>query len=157
MVTRVSSKNPGWLKKLAARFRGQRTRLAVGWPAGSAGVGVAYPDGTQVAEVAMENQYGSVSKNIPARPFMSEGIVEAAKVTRPIIERLAPKIAQGKVTPAQILEHCGAPAVGAVQEKITDGDWVPNAPLTVRLKGSSKPLIDTGLMRQSITYLVRDE
>lgn len=35
-----------------------------------------------------------------------------------------------------------------------NGDWEPNSPLTIERKGSSKPLIDKGDLRRSITYEV---
>lgn len=35
-----------------------------------------------------------------------------------------------------------------------DGKWAPNAPITIAMKGSSKPLIDTGELRKSITSQV---
>ncbi len=36
-------------------------------------------------------------------------------------------------------------------------NWAPNSPLTIKLKGSNRPLIDTGALRQSITYVVRED
>lgn len=36
-------------------------------------------------------------------------------------------------------------------------NWAPNRPLTIKLKGSNRPLIDTGALRQSITYVVRED
>lgn len=33
--------------------------------------------------------------------------------------------------------------------------WAPNSPLTIALKGSSRPLIDTSTLRKSITYVVK--
>ena len=35
--------------------------------------------------------------------------------------------------------------------------WPPNSPKTVKLKGSSNPLIDTGTLRKSITYVVKED
>jgi len=35
-----------------------------------------------------------------------------------------------------------------------DGEWQANEPETIRRKGSSKPLIDTGTLRNSITWSV---
>ena len=43
-----------------------------------------------------------------------------------------------------------------IQESITEGAWEPNAPSTVAKKKSSKPLIDTGRMRQSVNYIIRE-
>jgi hypothetical protein len=37
-----------------------------------------------------------------------------------------------------------------------DNKWAANSPLTVKKKGSNKPLIDTGALRASITYAIRD-
>ena len=41
-----------------------------------------------------------------------------------------------------------------IVENIKKGDHKENSPLTKRLKGSSKPLMDTGVLRASITYVV---
>jgi hypothetical protein len=35
--------------------------------------------------------------------------------------------------------------------------WAPNAPSTIRRKGSDKPGIDTGEMRKALTHLVVEE
>jgi len=34
--------------------------------------------------------------------------------------------------------------------------WAPNSPRTVKRKGSDRPLIDTGQLRKSITYVIRN-
>ena len=36
------------------------------------------------------------------------------------------------------------------------GHFVPNAPNTIKQKGSSQPLIDTGRMRNSVSHKVED-
>ena len=41
-----------------------------------------------------------------------------------------------------------------IVENIKNGDHKPNSPLTKRVKGSSKPLLDTGQLRGSITYVI---
>ena len=64
-------------------------------------------------------------------------------------------INRGKATVEQALQEMGPFAVGAFQSTITDATWVPNAPRTVREKQSAKPLIDTGLLRSSLTFVVR--
>ena len=43
---------------------------------------------------------------------------------------------------------------GLVQETIKEGEFSPNAPSTIKKKGSDKPLIDTGHMRQSVMTVV---
>ena len=54
-----------------------------------------------------------------------------------------------------ILKELGIFQKDLMQAEITEGDFVPNAPSTVRRKGSSKPLIDTGRMRQSVDYVIK--
>ena len=44
-----------------------------------------------------------------------------------------------------------------IVENIKKGDHKPNSPMTKSLKGSSKPLMDTGQLRASITYIVNKD
>jgi hypothetical protein len=36
------------------------------------------------------------------------------------------------------------------------GEWQPNSPLTIREKGSAKPLIDEGRLRSAVTYDIEE-
>ena len=42
-----------------------------------------------------------------------------------------------------------------MQDKITSGSFAPNAESTIKKKGSSKPLVDTGRMRKSVNYVIQ--
>ena len=53
------------------------------------------------------------------------------------------------------LARLGQKVVGDVQQRMADGIGPPLDPETVRRKGSSTPLIDTGRLRQSIDSEVR--
>lgn len=59
----------------------------------------------------------------------------------------------------QVLRKAGAFLEGKIKEKITHSDpsWPPLKPETVKRKGSSKPLIDTGRLRNSITHKVEGD
>ena len=57
----------------------------------------------------------------------------------------------------QILKKIGIFQKDLIQEKITEGEFAPNAASTVKKKGSSKPLIDTGRMRQSVNYVIKEK
>jgi hypothetical protein len=47
----------------------------------------------------------------------------------------------------------GLIAEGAIKQQIASGDGMkPNSPLTEALKGSSRPLVDTGELQKSITH-----
>lgn len=99
---------------------------------------------------------GAHSINIPARDFMNPGAVKAMRDTEGIRRVMVPAMNRGKVTKAQILEKMGPFAVSALQSAIATFTTPANAPSTVRQKGSDRPLNDTGLMRQSVTYTVRN-
>ena len=59
----------------------------------------------------------------------------------------------------RILRLAGAFLEGKIKEKITlsDPDWPPLKPQTIKRKGSSKPLIDTGRLRNSIIHKVEGD
>ena len=70
------------------------------------------------------------------------------------IKRAAPKILRGQTTPEAELRKIGIVAQGDIQHEIEVLDTPPNAQSTIDRKGSSNPLIDTGEMRQAVTYKV---
>ena len=100
------------------------------------------------AEIAAWNHFGT--KTTPARPFLDVGILNK---TDEIKRYISVELAKGR-TPLQIMPGLGALGVRAVQEQIDDTYTPPNAPETVRRKGSTHPLIDTGEMKQKITFRV---
>jgi hypothetical protein len=93
--------------------------------------------------------------NVPARDFMTQGGVRALEKTGPISAKLIKKLNAGEMTIDQILDVLGPVAVAEFQQTIIDINDPPNAPSTVRKKGSSNPLVDTGLMNQTLTHIVR--
>ena len=110
-----------------------------------------YPDGTHVAEVAAYNEFGTGT--IPERPFFRRAIAEME-------DRLSQIIPAGIDTEQMTVDpnlgdKVGAYAAGQVQESITALREPPNAPETVRRKGSSNPLVDSGFMRGSVSWRVR--
>lgn len=63
-------------------------------------------------------------------------------------------LAKGQTTAEQMMKSIGVFQKGLVQAEIVDGDFEPNAPSTIKKKGSDKPLIDTGKMRQSVNFVI---
>lgn len=110
--------------------------------------------GLNNAEIGLIMLVGSMTRNIPARNWL----------TMPI-ERMMPEIikamGQGAAKSAfdrgdfhRLFEILGIKAEEAIQmafETAGFGTWPPNAPSTVRAKGSDAPLIDTGNLRKNIT------
>lgn len=116
------------------------------------------------AALAYIHETGIPSKNIPARPFLVPGIrsIEPELVKR---FKTAGEKALNGGTPTDIekaLTTIGLRAQSAVQAKITDGPFQPLADATLaarRARGnkSEKPLIDSGKMRQAISFVIRDK
>lgn len=94
---------------------------------------------------------------IPARPFLHPAIAEGAPVFKRLAEKKMLDVLMGRFTMDQLLNQMGVLGVAMVQEKISSIHSPPNAESTISKKKSSKPLIDTGNLRQSITYIVEDE
>lgn len=87
---------------------------------------------------------------IPARPWLEPGVQSQTREYISVIESGA---SQDLPTVA-ILDKIGVIAQGAVRIFMTELQDPPNAKSTIRKKGSSNPLIDTGALRQSVTYVV---
>ena len=85
---------------------------------------------------------------IPARPWLNPGVASGNAEYLSIIE----KTLANDGTMTQALNKVGVVAVGKVQKYMTDLRTPPNAASTIKKKGSSNPLIDSGILRSSVTY-----
>ena len=90
---------------------------------------------------------------MPQRSFLRSAYDENLPVIDKMIQRVANGAVFGLGTNAA-LNQLGNVVQGMVQRKIVDGPFVPNSPATIKRKKSSKPLIDTGHLRQSIRYVI---
>lgn len=114
-----------------------------------------YEDGTTTAQVAAWNEYGT--EHSPARPFMRQTIENNEdRITKFVNAKAGAAIRSGG-SAAEVLNAIGAYTKGRMQKEIRDGEFEPNAPSTIARKGSSKPLIDSGRMRQSIVYVIKEK
>lgn len=109
-------------------------------------------DGTDICDVAMWNELGTSST--PSRPFLAMSVDDNADKINAFLKGQLKLLAQGRTTAEGILKAIGVFQKGLIQEKIKSGDFEPNAPSTIAKKGSDKPLIDTGTMRQSVNFAV---
>jgi hypothetical protein len=109
-------------------------------------------DGESLAAIATYNEFGL---GVPERSFMRSTFDERKTAYDDIGQRELGRVVDGKQDVRQALGRLGLVVTGDVQAKIVDLREPPNAPLTIALKGSSNPLIDTGRMRQSIGHEVR--
>jgi len=107
-------------------------------------------DIADIADIAMWNELGT--SNIPPRPFIRQSVDNNASRITAMCKRQLQGITKGTGTAQSAYESLGVMQKGLIQNEILNGGFVPNAPATIRKKGSDKPLIDTGKMRQSVTF-----
>ena len=108
-----------------------------------------------ILDVAMFNELGT--SRIPSRPFMRDSVDDNAESITKFCQAQLKGIANGSKDAETVMKAIGAMQVGLVQKTIVEGNFTPNAPRTIAKKGSDKPLIDTGLMRQSVHYVITDK
>ena len=109
-----------------------------------------YEDGTPVAAVAAWNEFGT--ETIPERPFFRRAIAEMEDGVTKIVKSGIDT--EKMVVDDRLAGRVGAYVAGQVMESITALKEPPNAPETVRRKGSSDPLLDTGTLRNSVDWEV---
>lgn len=105
-----------------------------------------------MAEIAMFNELGTSTS--PPRPFLRMTVDDNKDKINQFVETQTKRIAQG-ASAEQCMKQMGAFGVSLVQEKIGNGTFTPNAESTIKAKGSDKPLIDTGQLRQSVHYVIK--
>ena len=133
------------IEKLAKSLRGPDL-VKVGLPKGAND----YPDGTSVIMVGTVHEFGSPSRNIPQRSFLRSTVESNKRSYRNLFKKLSKKIANGDITKLEALRLIGLQVQTDVREKITD---IKEPALKSR---DGNPLIDTGHLRQSITFEVED-
>lgn len=107
-----------------------------------------------VAEVGAFHEFGL--GNNPERSFIRAWFDETKSTNRKLLRAVYKKVLLGKLDEAAALGIMGAAFAGQIQQRIASGIAPALAPETVERKGSSTPLIDTGQLRSSVTFEVRN-
>ena len=123
-----------------------------------------YTDGTPVAYVAAIQEFGYPQGGIPARPFIRPTVASKTTEWTKLIERGGSQVMRGTMTVDQMLGQFGMLVAGQIGEAIKAVSDPPLADSTVRARErrraspgvSRKPLVDTGLMIQSVSSRVED-
>lgn len=111
------------------------------------------------ADIGAIHEFGSLSDNIPPRSFLRLPL--EAKIGEWINKnrsRYMELMEQGNVRKFYV--GMGFAAKRIINKAFVTsgfGQWAQNKPETVKRKGSSKPLIDTGQLRASITSRVMSD
>ena len=117
-------------------------------------------NGVTNSQLLYLHENGVPSHNIPPRPVLKPAIAQdevRGKISKMMRDGFVAALIQGnKDACAQCFEKAGMLGRDACKNYIASGgNLAPNAPSTIARKGSSKPLIDTASMMNSITYAVR--
>lgn len=143
-----------FFETLADRFASGNKQVLVGFP--NNGKMAADQDGKPadmlMAQLAAIHEFGAPSAGIPERSFLRAAILQNRDKYVRLNRQNIIKMLQNKQSMDGALNMLGVVAKGDVQQYIAEGSFAPLKPATIARKGSSKPLIDSGQMRQSVQY-----
>jgi hypothetical protein len=143
----------GWrqaIQSMAAAAQKPGAHVTVGWPAGGpqhAGSSMT------VAEVAAQHEFGTA--RIPQRSMLRATVEIYEHKYTEALRKIGIGITHGRIDLKGGLDLLGTIIKGDVQKRIAAGIMPPNAPSTIKRKGSSTPLIDTGQMRNALEHEVK--
>ena len=131
------------------------------------------------AQLGYIHEYGSPANNIPARPFLIPGVNKAKnKIESQLKTAAKAALNRDLKTIEKSLDNAGLSAQNSVRTEINSGDFQELALSTLKARArkgrkgaqaeidsraegnlpsneNARPLIDTGQLRNSITYVVR--
>lgn len=157
----------------AALQKLQKSMIYVGIAAGSKG-DKREDGGPDNHLLGFIHERGSPAANIPPRPFLVPGIAEGReKITAGLKASMLAALHDDAKSMRKLMERTGMEAVSAVKQKMRNGPFVPLSPRTIQNRNRSrlakskrenevqmtdiKPLLNTGALRDSLDYYVREE
>lgn len=118
-----------------------------GWPEDAT-----YEDGTKVVDVAGFHEFGN--PKLPKRSFIRVAIANNGnKWKQSFLDGIKASVS-GSVSPVTVLENTALMAAGDIAKAIKAVSSPPLNKKTIDQKGFDKPLVDTGLLFQSVTGIV---
>lgn len=103
--------------------------------------------------LGMIHEFGSFTRNIPARSFLRMPIETKKQELVKLLQSDRVKLMVQEKRIKAIYTWLGIIGEGIVQRAFASGGygkWEPNAPATIRKKGSAAPLIETGEFRKAV-------
>lgn len=149
MANRVVVRDRGAEKLLKDLEASGRLHLKVGVYGSAAAQDHA---GISNGEIAAIHELGL--GNNPRRSWLADWLDVARQPILDTFRREFMAVLRQRQDERRALNRAGAAFVGQIQERIAQGIPPTLAPVTIRRKGSSVPLIDTGQFRRSISHEV---
>lgn len=129
-------------------------------------LGATYTDGKSVAEIARYNEYGTSTS--PARPFLRTTLVNKADEWAEGLRKMGVAYIEGRADLETVADKMGVAMQTGILETIDSNMPPPNAESTYQRKlarltdgkgnpieggsGTIRTLVDSGVMRDSISY-----
>lgn len=123
-------------------------------------IGIHPVSGEEMVVIASAHEFGAIAgKNyqteIPARPFIRSTVDERRDIYAENGKRLWQRILDKEITIFEGLSLLGQLVESDIRKKIIELREPANAPSTIARKGSDNPLVDTGMLTNSIRYAVK--
>jgi hypothetical protein len=108
-----------------------------------------------MAKVAKWHEYGTAE--IPARPFLRTTAKQNKKEFKDANKKAISDVIDQRAKPEEVLERLGQIGADAAKKVVLNAsDWAePLSSSTVKRKGFSAPLVDTGSMVDAISWAIR--
>ena len=111
--------------------------------------------GTEALTVAQLGAFHEFGLGVPRRSFIADWFDDTKAEHEEQLRKMAKAVVAGTVPSIEIaLERLGNRYVGEVQRRIRQGIPPPLKPATIKRKGSSVALIDSGQLWTSLRYRV---
>lgn len=113
------------------------------------------------AQLGYIHEYGAPASNIPARPFLIPGVAHAQESINNHLQKAAKAAMNGDDEKVDVeLNATGLIAQAGARNEINSGAFEALSASTLaarrkRGRTGDKPLIDTGQLRNAITYVIR--
>jgi hypothetical protein len=136
-------------------------------------------DGVRIAQYAYWNNNGVTStKNVlkkgklwelPPRPFMDQAVDTNKSQLEQAGTSTVKQVADGKISATTAIRRYAEVMIGFIKEAIKNGNFTRNSDITIngimgkdgtwfiRPKKSTKPLINSGVMRDSVMYHILED
>lgn len=152
MSIKVTGQGVGAVSKFLDQM--EKQKLSVGWFEG-----VKYTDNTPVAYVAATQEYGSVAKNIPPRPFMRPAMYNNQNQWMGLFKKLSDDVISGSLSAEGALDIIGSTVTEDIKEAITQvkEPALKESTIANRVRrglNTTDLLRATGTMISSVTWVV---
>lgn len=117
----------------------------------------AVESGLNLATLAQIHEFGAPSIGIPERSFLRKPLFQNRQSMQNLAKNAVAKFIIGEISQDQLLGLIGENAVSIAKTAMSQGITPTLKPTTIKRKGAGKttPLIDTGVLRNSISWEAR--